>query len=101
MNHSLLLMSCYRFFTEGQMLCLITCGLIVMTARLRATLVRISQGLEDQRSKNAATANNQPSHLTASSQLNHADVSQMGLSQGASSTFLSAINMYGLKVIYV
>lgn len=73
----------------------------LMTARLRATLVRISQGLEDQRSKNAATANNQPSHLTASSQLNHADVSQTGLSQGASSTFLSAINMYGLKERYV
>lgn len=73
----------------------------LLTARLRATLVRISQGLEDQRSKNAAAANNQPSHLTASSLSNHADVSQTGLNQGASGTFLSAVNMYGLKERYV
>eukprot|EP00250_Pteridium_aquilinum_P017784 c23783_g2_i2 orf=401-3664(+) len=73
----------------------------LLTARLRATLVRISQGLEDQRSKNAVAANIQPSHLTLGSQSNHADATQMGLSQGALSTTLSAINMYGIKERYV
>lgn len=70
----------------------------VMTARLRATLVRISQGLEDQRSRNVlVTATNQPPHATPSSQLNHMDTSQTGFHQGVSIAFLSAVNMYGLK----
>lgn len=73
----------------------------LLTARLRATLVRISQGLEDQRSKNAMAANNQPPYSTPSSQLNHSDIAQMSQNQGASSSFLSAVNMYGLKERYV
>ncbi|MCO5614289.1 hypothetical protein L7F22_068567 [Adiantum nelumboides] len=73
----------------------------LLTARLRATLVRISQGLDDQRSKNSITSNNQPSHMTVGNQPNFFDLTQLTVNQGTPNTSFSAVNMYGLKERYV
>jgi hypothetical protein len=69
----------------------------VLTLRLRATLVRISQGLEDQRSKNGVGTSNQQTPQTSGIQLSQ-DFGQLNSIQGAANTFLSAVNMHGLKV---
>ncbi|KAH7405246.1 hypothetical protein KP509_15G062300 [Ceratopteris richardii] len=73
----------------------------LMTARLRATSVRISQALEDQCSKNAiVSGSNQPMSAAANQSINF-DLSQTNSSQGATNIFLSAVNLYGLKERYV
>ena len=69
----------------------------VLSTRLRATLVRISQGLEDQRSKNAVSTINQQPLQTSGIQLSP-DFTQLTSIQGPTNTFLSAVNMHGLKV---
>lgn len=69
----------------------------VLSLRLRATLVRISQGLEDQRSKNGVGTSNQQTPQTSGIQLSQ-DFGQLNSIQGAANTFLSAVNMHGLKV---
>ena len=69
----------------------------VLTTRLRTTLVRISQGLEDQRSKNGVSTINQQPLQTSAIQL-IPDFTQLTSIQGATNTFLSAVNMHGLKV---
>eukprot|EP00249_Psilotum_nudum_P022392 c28500_g1_i1 orf=1413-4874(+) len=71
----------------------------MITARLRAALVRISQGLEEQRSKNA-TASVIATSVAGSNQPGHPEGLQTGLPMGSVASSFSASNLFGIKERY-